>query len=405
MRRPRRLSLTAALFLAAALSLAGVAVVACASSPARRAATGTGAPVPASTPALTTSSPAGHCSALQVLSRWPLPEVASQTIAVPVEESDVGAVAAAVRSGVGGVLLFGAEAPADLGSQLAALRSVTFHHLGLLVMTDEEGGGIQRMANLVGSMPWPRQMAERMTPSRIYALTREVARKMVANGVSVDLAPVLDVDGRNVYPGSSDPDGYRSFSGSTSVVTRDGLAYLEGMMAGGVLPVVKHFPGLGGVSGNTDDGPARTLPWPTLKKVALPPFAAAIAHGVPAVMTSNAVVPGLTTVPVSISQVATTTVLRREMGFRGLVITDSLSAGALSDIGYSVAKAAVAALRAGADVVLYGLSSSSAADVNEAVAIRKAIVAAVRIGGFPRSLVDAEAAEVLAAKHVKLCPG
>lgn len=398
MRRLRRSCATAA------LSLAGAALVACTSSPASRAVTSTSAPVPVSTAPLTTSSSAAHCSTLQVLSKWPLPEVASQTLAVPVEESDVGAIAAAVRFGVGGVVLFGAEAPTDLSSQLAALRSETLHHLGLLVMTDEEGGGIQRMANLVGNMPWPRQMAERMTTGQIYALTRQVARKMLANGVNVDLAPVLDVDGRNVSPSASDPDGYRSFGGSTSVATRDGLAYLEGMMAGGVVPVVKHFPGLGGASGNTDDGPATTLPWSRLKKVALPPFETAIAHGVPAVMTSNAVVPGLTTVPVSISQVATTTVLRRQMGFRGLVITDSLSAGALSDIGYSVRKAAVAALRAGADVVLYGLSSSSAADVSEAVAIRKAIVVAVRTGGLRRSLLDEEAAEVLATKHVKLCP-
>ena len=270
-------------------------------------------------------------------------------------------------------------------------------------MADEEGGGIQRMANLVGSMPWPRQMAETMTTTQVFDLTRSVAEKMVRNGVNVDLAPVLDVDGRDVYPSASDPDGYRSFGGSTAVVSRYGLAYLEGLMAGGVLPVVKHFPGLGGASGNTDYGPATTLPWPEEQAIALPPFETAIAHGVPIVMTSNAVVPKLTKLPASISVTATTRVLRDELEFHGLIITDSLSAGALADIGYSVAAASVAAIEAGADMVLYSLGASSSADVAQATAVRDALVAAVSSGHLTRTKLDGAAAAVLAAKHVELC--
>jgi len=356
---------------------------------------------PSTLASTTTSSTA--CTPLGVLAGWPVSQVAAQTIAVPVEETDVAAVAPAVEQGVGGVLLFGSSAPANLGSQLAGLRSETLGHRGLLVMTDEEGGGIQRMANLVGSMPWPRQMAETMTTTQVYDLTKSVAQKMARNGVNVDLAPVLDVDGRDVEPGASDPDGYRSFGGSTSVVSAYGVAYLEGLMAGGVIPVVKHFPGLGGSSGNTDDGPATTLPWSTEETVALPPFETAIAHGVPAVMTSNAVVPKLTKLPVSISITATTKVLRDQLKFHGLIVTDSLSAGALSDIGYSVSNASVAAIEAGADLVLYSLGASSSQDLAEVTSIRSALVAAVQAGHLPRLQLDEAAAQVLAAKHVRLC--
>ena len=219
------------------------------------------------------------------------------TIAVPVSETSPGQVANEVAQGAGGVLLFGSKAPSNLGAQLATLRRHVPGRIGLLVMTDEEGGGIQRMANLVGSLPWARTMATHWTTAQIQAAVRAVAVKMAAAGVNMDLAPVADVDGRSVVPSASNPDGLRSFSGSTATVTKDTVAYMNGLRSGGVIPVVKHFPGLGHASSNTDDGPAHTLPWSTERSVAIPPFTAAIAAGAPAVMTSNASVPGLATNP------------------------------------------------------------------------------------------------------------
>src|SRR5207302_8825331 len=137
--------------------------------------------------------------------------------------------------------------------------------------------------------------------AQIQASGTQVGRNMYANGVNMDLAPVVDVDGRNVPPGATNPDGWRSFSGNTAVVTRDGIAFMNGLRSAKVIPVLKHFPGLGGSTGNTDNGAAQTLPWSTLKQVAIPPFAAAINDGAPAVMVSNATVPGLTTLPASLS--------------------------------------------------------------------------------------------------------
>jgi len=101
--------------------------------------------------------------------------------------------------------------------------------------------------------------------AQITALARRVGAQLLAAGVTMDLAPVLDVDGRNVEPGASDPDGYRSFGGSVGVVTADGEAFARGLTEAHVVPVVKHFPGLGGSTGNTDDGAAATLPWPVLE--------------------------------------------------------------------------------------------------------------------------------------------
>ncbi|MEW2493104.1 glycoside hydrolase family 3 N-terminal domain-containing protein [Streptomyces nodosus] len=341
------------------------------------------------------------CTNSTKLAGWSNRSLAMLTIAVPVSETSVSDVTSAVSAGAGGVLLFGSKAPSDLGSRLTALKSHVPGHRGLLVMTDEEGGGIQRMANLVGSLPWAATMGSQWTPAQIQQNVTKVAARMAAAQVNMNLAPVVDVDGRNVAPGKTNPDGWRSFSGNTSVVSKAGVAYMNGMRAGNVIPVVKHFPGLGGSTYNSDFGPARTLPWSTLQKVGVPPFAAAIKAGAPAIMVSNNIVPGLSTVPASLSPTVINSELRGKLGFKGLVVTDSLSAKAISAAGYSVPNAAVQALRSGADMVMFDLGGN----VNSRTSsIASAITKAVTDGHLPRSrLIDA-AAHVLAVRHVKLCP-
>jgi beta-N-acetylhexosaminidase len=343
---------------------------------------------------------AAACSNTTKLTAWANRRLAMLTIAVPVSESSPAGAEAAVAAGAGGVLLFGSSAPANLGAQLTALKSHVPGHIGLLVMTDEEGGGVQRMANLVGSLPWPATMGKDWSAATIQQQVEKVAKKMAANQVDMDLAPVVDVDGRNVAPSATNPDGWRSFSGTTSVVSRDGIAFMNGLRAGGVIPVLKHFPGLGHSSHNSDDGPAHTLPWATESTVGLPPFTAAIAAGAPAVMVSNDSVPGLATNPGGLSPTTITYELLGKLHFKGLVLTDSLTAGAVSAAGFSVPQAAVQSLRSGGDMVMFGLVSHPD---TEATSIANAVVAAVADGHLSRTrLVDAAVA-VLAARHVNLC--
>ncbi|WP_225829345.1 glycoside hydrolase family 3 N-terminal domain-containing protein [Streptomyces naphthomycinicus] len=343
---------------------------------------------------------AAACTNSTKLAGWSDRRLAMLTIAVPVSETSVSDVTSEVSAGAGGVLLFGNKAPSDLGSRLTALKTHVPGHRGLLVMTDQEGGGIQRMANLVGSLPWAAYMGTHWTPAQIRQNVAKVAAKMSAAQVNMDLAPVVDVDGRNVAPGKTNPDGWRSFSGSTSVVSTDGVAYMNGLRDGHVIPVVKHFPGIGGSTYNSDFGPARTLPWSTLQKVAVPPFTAAIKAGAPAIMVSNNIIPGLGTNPASLSPTAITTQLRGKMGFKGLVVTDSLSAKAISAAGFSVPSAAVQALRSGADMVMFDLGSNVSSQTS---AIATAITKAVAGGHLSRSrLIDA-AGHVLAVRHVSLC--
>jgi beta-N-acetylhexosaminidase len=340
------------------------------------------------------------CSNKSKLATWSDHRLAMLTIAVPVAETAVWQVTNEVQAGAGGVLLFGSKAPANLGAKLASLAAQSPHQLGILVMTDEEGGGVQRMANLVGSLPWPAWMGKHWTTTQIRTHVAAVASKMAAANVTMDLAPVVDVDGSNVAPGATNPDGWRSFSGRTGVVSRDGVAFMRGLRDSGVIAVLKHFPGLGGSSGNSDNGPAQTLPWSKLKSVAIPPFAKAIAAGAPAVMVANDTVPGLTGRPASLSRQVIVGELQNTLGFHGLVLTDAVSALAIKAAGYTIPQAAVQALRAGADMILFGSVASVGAKTR---AIASAIVSAVRGGHLARGRLISAGMAVLAVRNVDLC--
>jgi beta-N-acetylhexosaminidase len=277
-------------------------------------------------------------------------------------------------------------------------------------MADEEGGGIQRLAGAVPSFPWARQVAATVTVEQTRQMGQSTGSSMRRIGVTVNLAPVLDVDGGD-GPNSTDADGQRSYSPDPAVAARYGLAFAAGLRAAGVLPVVKHFPGLGGTVGNTDVGPGATPPLTTLRRAGLLPFQSAIAAGTPAVMVANASVPGLSTLPASLSSAAITGLLRGELGFSGLVVTDSLSAGAVSAAGYDVPHAAVAAIEAGSDLILFGSTLTEAqtallspANVARSMqAIQDALVSAVQSGALPVKRLNDAVGHVLAAAGTNLC--
>jgi len=340
------------------------------------------------------------CSIAQVVATWPVRRLAAQTVVVPVDEHHVGRVSAQVADGVGGVILFGRTAPADLGADLGRLFRNAPDGIAPIVMTDEEGGAVQRMANLVGDMPSARRMARTMTPAQVRAMARRVAERMAAHRVTMNLAPVLDLDDRP-GPSASNPDGTRSFSIRPSVARDYGLAFSDGMSAGGVVPVVKHFPGLGRATTNTDVAPAWTRPWSVLERKGLRPFRAAIRAGLPAVMVTTARVPGLTRKPATLSRRVVQGVLRGRLGFDGLVVTDSLSGGAVSGAGFSVRRATVQALEVGADLVLFSAAPGDVAGVT--VRVIRAVVRAVRSGDLPIERLRDAAGHVLTAKNAPVC--
>jgi beta-N-acetylhexosaminidase len=331
-------------------------------------------------------------------------------LVVPVLNFDVSGAAPEIAAGASGILFLGnASPPATLAGDLRALAATARTNGDLLVMSDEEGGGVQRLVGAVSALPWPRTMAQTMSPDQVRAQASALGRQMRALGVTVDLAPVADVDARP-GPSASNPDGQRSFSGDPATASRYVVAFMSGLRDGGVLPVLKHFPGLGGSTGNTDEGSASTLPISNLQTSAFPPFQAAIAAGAPAVMVANASVRGLTSQPASLSP-NVYDLLRSSLGFRGLVVTDSLSAGAISAVTPSLSSAAASAIASGADVVLFG-STLTAAETTQLQpgnvqqtfeAIVNAVTAAVNAGRISSPELNAAVVQVLDARHVNPC--
>lgn len=311
--------------------------------------------------------------------------------------SNLGASLPYARAGVGAVVLFG-QPPAGSGPTITNGLAAVYNaarasgHVVPWVATDEEGGSIARLAYVIGPIPSARQMTLEWTPAQVQAAMRTHGAAMWQLGVIMDLAPVLDT----ANPANTIADeNERSFSESPSVAATYGLAYANGLRAASVLPVVKHFPGLGHASGNTDLEAATDPPLSQLEASDLIPFEQAIARGLPAIMISHASVPGLTgLVPASLSP-ATYRFLRETLHFTGVTITDSLGAGAIIAAGYTQASAAVAAIEAGADMVMVRDYAWSAT--------LTALQRAVATGALPISRVDVAVTRILQAKGLATC--
>jgi len=262
--------------------------------------------------------------ASQIVSTWTTTQLANETIAIPVEATNIGALAPAARPVTAEYFSSARRprrrCPSPRHSASRTTRSVR------LDGDDRRRGRRRRAAHEPGwFVPVGQTMGKNLNATQITAIARRVGTALSVAGVNTDLAPVLDVDGRAQFPGEANPDGYRSFGGVASIAAHDGTAFMKGLQEADVLSVVKHFPGLGYSTRNTDYGPAATLTWAQLQTTGLVPFRQAIANGATAVMMSNARIPGLSSLPAGLSPVVVQ-YLRTTLGFKGLIVTDSLSA-------------------------------------------------------------------------------
>jgi beta-N-acetylhexosaminidase len=259
-------------------------------------------------------------------------------------------VRAARRGEIGGVIAFPpAGVPAGtIRKAIARLQRAARDggNAPLLVATDQEGGEVKRFP-LAPPDTAPTELGS-AGEAAAQAQGRATGRYLARLGINVDLAPVLDVaSGSGAFMAS------RAFASDAGTVRSVGVAFARGLENGGVAATAKHFPGLGRATVNTDLGPSAVDASRQELATDLEPFRAAVAAGVPLVMTSNATYPAYDAKrPASLSP-RLTRVLRERLGFDGIVITDDLLSGAISGAGYGPADAAVAAAAAGADLLLF----------------------------------------------------
>lgn len=250
----------------------------------------------------------------------------------------------ALRSGrAGGVVLFAdnVESPGQLRALTRALQRAAGG--SALIATDQEGGPVR-------NVPWAGPVAGppgQPSPELAETSARDAAVQLRANGVNVNLAPVADVPSG---PGSAMSG--RAFPGDAERVAALVAAAVRGHRAGGVAATVKHFPGLGLAADNTDDAPVTIAAAASQLDTGLEPFRAAVRARAPLVMASHALYPAYDGQRIaSQSPRVLGDLLRGRLGFRGIVVTDSLEAEAVVSRS-GVATAAERSVGAGADLVL-----------------------------------------------------
>ncbi|MEZ4360319.1 MAG: beta-N-acetylhexosaminidase [Kofleriaceae bacterium] len=266
-----------------------------------------------------------------------------------------GATVVFARNLVGGEPAGAGRAPVDLDAATAlteGLRAAAPDGTPALVAVDQEGGTVQRLRE--PATVWPPMIAhERLAPGEDRARARAVGEalglELAALGFDLDFAPVLDVHTNPANP----VIGGRAFGTTADAVTRRALAFAEGLAAAGVLSCGKHFPG----HGDTHLDSHLALPrveheLARLRELELAPFAAAAAAGVPMFMTAHVVFAALDeSRPATMSPAVMTGLLREQLGYRGVIVSDDLDMKAIAD-HYGVADAAVQAIRAGCDALL-----------------------------------------------------
>ncbi|GIF18721.1 beta-N-acetylhexosaminidase [Actinoplanes tereljensis] len=273
-----------------------------------------------------------------------------------------------LADGLAGFTLFGrnVDSPEQLAGLTAALRA---GRADVIVATDEEGGDVTRLAHRTGS-PYPGNAALGVVddPELTRAVYTAVGADLAATGVTLDLAPVVDVNTADANP----VIGTRSFGASTALVTRHAAAAVTGLQEAGVSACAKHFPGHGAtVTDSHLELPTVDVPVSVLRERDLPPFAAAIAAGARAVMTAHIRVPALTgNDPATFSRGALS-LLRHELGFDRVIVTDALEMTGAAAAAGGVPRAAVRALAAGADLLCLGSRVDAA--LVEAVAAEIAV--------------------------------
>jgi beta-N-acetylhexosaminidase len=266
--------------------------------------------------------------------------------------------ARALRDGsVGGATLFRRNVESDddgddvakVGRLCAQIARAAPDELPPLVAVDQEGGRVARLRAPALSVPPMRVLGARGDAALVERVARAQARELLTLGFTMSFAPVLDVDTNPQNPVIGD----RAFSSDAHEVARLGLAYARGLAAGGLLACGKHFPGHGDTSVDSHLAlPAIPHGRARLDEIELLPFRAAAEANVDALMTAHVVCTALDRErPATLSRRVCHDLLRGEIGFRGVVVSDDLEMKAIS-ARYPIEEAAVLAVTAGCDVLL-----------------------------------------------------
>ena len=290
---------------------------------------------------------------------------------------------------IGGVILFGHNMEGEdqvkaLTGSLQRLSMQTEPAVPLFVAVDQEGGDIAS-APWVSAQPAAAEVGSRGDPFEARAISEQMGEELLRAGVNTNFAPVVDT-------GFGAAIGNRSYGEDPALVSRMGTAAVEGFDAAGIASAAKHFPNHGPAAVDSHKRlPVVNHDMSTIESYDLAPFRAAIEAGAPMVMAGHLLYPAVDAErPASLSP-RWISMLREDLGFEGVVVTDDLAMAGASG-GDTPERAAVGAVRAGVDLLIVSSPPQQQADAYDAV------VAAVESGEIPEERVRASVERLLSVK-------
>jgi beta-N-acetylhexosaminidase len=294
---------------------------------------------------------------------------------------------------IGGVIINGynVKSPAQLlqlNNQFKKINSQE-NKIPLFLSTDEEGGKVSRMPPGVLNLPNSKVIGDKNNVTIASKVGEAIGSRVKAFGFNMTMAPVLDINSNPNNP----IIGVRSFGNNADVVTRMGIAEMQAIQNGNVIPVVKHFPG----HGDTDVDSHKGLPIVyndinRLNALELVPFKKAIQQNADMTMVAHILIPKIDSqYPSSLSKNVVTDLLRKKLHFNGVIITDDLTMGAILQ-NYKIGDAAVKAIQAGNDIALvcHGLGNQ--------ITAKNAILAAIKDGKISEQQINDSVYRILKLK-------
>lgn len=310
------------------------------------------------------------------------------------------------KYGFGGIILFaenckGTEQTAKLISDLQDSAETK-----MLIAVDQEGGSITRLATgtrTCGNMALGALNSKKDTK----AMAKIIASELYAEGFNVDFAPDLDVNNNPSNP----VIGIRSFSSSPETAANLGKAFIDGMHSENIATAVKHFPGHGDTETDSHSGlPCIDKTYDQLKELELVPFNAGIEAGTDLVMTAHIQYPEIETtqyksistgedvyLPATLSETIITDILRGDMGFEGVVVTDAMNMDAIAK-HFNQQDAAVLAVNAGVDILLMPVNAAKKSDLDKFDSYIKNIADAVKEGRISEDRITESAVRIMNLK-------
>lgn len=293
---------------------------------------------------------------------------------------------------VGGIIFYKnnfetANQTIQLVNQIKAENS---SNLPLFLSVDQEGGRVTRLPGGLINFPPNKRIGEVNNPTFSYKIGTLLGRELREFGLNLDFAPVLDINSNPNNPVIGD----RSFGNNPEIVSKLGIQTMKGIQSQNVIPTIKHFPGHGDTSVDSHlELPIVNKSLKELEKLELIPFKQAINHGADVVMVAHILLPKLDkNNPASMSKVMITNILRKQLGFEGVIITDDMTMEAITD-HFAIDESAVESVKSGSDIILVEH------DYKHVVKIISALKNAVQKGEISGQRIDESVERIIKLKR------